>query len=178
MLPLLRRAGLSGRDFDGRQRRIPAASQAKFLEFAAEAMDNSAFGLHLAEEANPREAGVAVLCRVGCEQHRRGDGALCRYSRIANARFRAVLWLPGRVWRITRSSRISRMRGWPSRLSPKIDGQVTEERIGQALPSYSGNPSKRPPSASLSATACATPTSKSKRSRKCGSSSSNRCTIG
>ena len=43
---------------------------------------------------------------------------------------------------------------------------------------YSGNPSMRPPSARLSATACATPTSKSKRSRNPGSRSSSRRTIG
>jgi Arabinose-binding domain of AraC transcription regulator, N-term len=56
--PLLRAAGLSERDFNSRQNRISAASQGKFLKYAAEAMDDGAFGLHLAEEANPREAGL------------------------------------------------------------------------------------------------------------------------
>ena len=61
--PLLRRVGLSERDFEGRQPRISAASQAKFLEYAAEATDDSAFGLHLAAEANPREAGLLFMSR-------------------------------------------------------------------------------------------------------------------
>ena len=56
--PLLQRAGLSPHDFDGLQHRISAASQGKFLEYAAEAMDDGAFGLHLAKEANPRETGL------------------------------------------------------------------------------------------------------------------------
>jgi Arabinose-binding domain of AraC transcription regulator, N-term len=56
--PLLRRAGLSEHDFDGRQHSISAVSESKFLEYTAEATDDSAFGLHLAEEPNPRDAGL------------------------------------------------------------------------------------------------------------------------
>ena len=56
--PLLQRAGLSAHDLDVREQRISAASQGKFLEYAAEELDDSAFGLHLAKEANPREAGL------------------------------------------------------------------------------------------------------------------------
>jgi hypothetical protein len=48
--PLLRRAGISEHDLDGRQHRISAASHAKFFEFAADAVDDGAFGLHLAED--------------------------------------------------------------------------------------------------------------------------------
>ena len=56
--PLLQRAGFSAHDFDVPEQRISAASQGKFLEYAAEAMDDGAFGLHLAKEANPRETGL------------------------------------------------------------------------------------------------------------------------
>jgi hypothetical protein len=56
--PLLQRAGLSAHDFDVGQQRISAASQGKFLEYAAEALDDNAFGLHLAKRANPRETGL------------------------------------------------------------------------------------------------------------------------
>ena len=59
--PLLQRAGLSAHDFEVRQQRISAASQGKFLEYAAEALDDSAFGLHLAKQANPREAGCCIM---------------------------------------------------------------------------------------------------------------------
>ena len=56
--PLLRRVGLSERDFDNRQGRISAGAQSKLLEYAAEALNDSAFGLHLAQQTNPREAGL------------------------------------------------------------------------------------------------------------------------
>jgi hypothetical protein len=55
---LLQRASLSEHDFDNRQRRISAIAQGKLLEYAAEALDDSVLGLHLAKQANPREAGV------------------------------------------------------------------------------------------------------------------------
>ena len=56
--PLLRRAGLSDHDFakgdsSPVHRRIPAIGQARFLDYAAKALDDSAFGLHLAEQASP-----------------------------------------------------------------------------------------------------------------------------
>ena len=56
--PLLRRVGLSERDVDNRQRRISADAQVKLLERVAEALGDSAFGLHLAQRVNLREAGL------------------------------------------------------------------------------------------------------------------------
>ena len=90
--PLLRRAGLSEHDFDYRQQRISAASQGKFLEYAAEAMDDSAFGLHLAEEANPREAGLLFYVTSAANNLGEALAFFARYSRIANeaARFKPV----------------------------------------------------------------------------------------
>ncbi len=82
--PMLRHAGLSEHDFDSRQHRISAASQAKLLEYAAEAMDNSAFGLHLAEEANPREAGLLFYVTSAADNIGEALALFARYSRIAN----------------------------------------------------------------------------------------------
>jgi hypothetical protein len=82
--PLLRRAGLSEHDFEGRQQRISAASQGKFLEYAAEAMDDSAFGLHLAEEANPREAGLLFYVTSAANNLGEALALFARYSRIVN----------------------------------------------------------------------------------------------
>ena len=62
---LLRRAGLSQDDFDSRRHRISTASQFKLFEYAAEVIEDSAFGLHLAEGANPREAGVLFYVMSG-----------------------------------------------------------------------------------------------------------------
>jgi hypothetical protein len=56
--PLLQHVGLSERDLDNRQGRISANAQAKLLECAADALGDSAFGLHLAQQANLREAGL------------------------------------------------------------------------------------------------------------------------
>ena len=82
--PVLRRAGLSESDFEGRQRRISAASQGKFLEYAAEAMEDSAFGLHLAEEANPREAGLLFYVASAATDIGEALALFARYSRIVN----------------------------------------------------------------------------------------------
>ncbi len=85
LAPLLHRAGFSEHDFDGRQQqRISAASQGKFLEYAAEAMDDSAFGLHLAAEANPREAGLLFYVTSAANNLGEALALFARYSRIAN----------------------------------------------------------------------------------------------
>jgi hypothetical protein len=65
--PLLKRAGISEDDIDNRQARISALAQGKLLEYAAEALGDSEFGLHLAEEANPREAGLLFYVASAAE---------------------------------------------------------------------------------------------------------------
>jgi AraC-like DNA-binding protein len=59
-------------------------AQSKFLEFAAEATDDSAFGLHLAEEANPREAGLLFYVTSAANDVDEALALFARYSRIAN----------------------------------------------------------------------------------------------
>jgi AraC-like DNA-binding protein len=82
--PLLQRAGLSAHDFDVEEQRSSAASQGKFLEYAAEAMDDSAFGLHLAKEANPRETGLLFYVTSAATNIEEALALFARYSRIAN----------------------------------------------------------------------------------------------
>jgi hypothetical protein len=70
--PLLHRAGLLDSDFvrgdsNPVHHRVSAVGQARFLEYAAEAMDDSAFGLHLAEQADPRDAGIIFYVASGAE---------------------------------------------------------------------------------------------------------------
>ncbi len=89
--PMLRHAGLAEHDFDSRQHRISAASQAKVLEYAAEATDDSAFGLHLAEEANPREAGLLFYVASAASNIGEALALFARYSRIANEAARIKL---------------------------------------------------------------------------------------
>jgi len=83
--PLLERAGLSTHDFDDRpQRRISSAAQGRFLELAAEAMDDSLFGLHLAEETDPRDAGILFYVVSGAKNIGEALALCARYSRIVN----------------------------------------------------------------------------------------------
>ncbi len=58
--PLLARSGLSEEHSgDHARRRVPAAAQARFLEYAAEALGDSALGHHLAAAGDPRTIGLA-----------------------------------------------------------------------------------------------------------------------
>jgi AraC-like DNA-binding protein len=89
--PILGRAGVSEQDFASRQRRISAASESKCLEYAAEAMDDSAFGLHLAEEANPRDAGLPFYIASAANNLGEALELFARYSRIVNEAMRIKL---------------------------------------------------------------------------------------
>jgi AraC-like DNA-binding protein len=82
--PLLRRVGLSEQDVDSPKRRISAAAQSKFLEYAAEALGDSAFGLHLAEEANPREAGLLFYVASATDNVGEGLALYARCCRVVN----------------------------------------------------------------------------------------------
>ena len=83
MAPLLR-AGVLERDFDLPHHRISAASQSMVFEYAAEAVDDGAFGLHLAEEANPREAGLLFYVMSAADSLGEALTLFARYSRIVN----------------------------------------------------------------------------------------------
>src|SRR5271156_4462928 len=82
--PLLKRAGVSEGDFDNRQRRIAAMTQGKLLEYAAEALGDSEFGLHLAEQANPREAGLLYYVASAAEHVEDALALTARYCLISN----------------------------------------------------------------------------------------------
>jgi AraC-like DNA-binding protein len=92
--PLLQRAGLAEFDLDNRQRRIPAAAQSKFLEYAAEAVGDGAFGLHLAEQANPREAGLLFYIASAANSLGEGLALFARYSQIVNETLRVIVARP------------------------------------------------------------------------------------
>jgi AraC-like DNA-binding protein len=89
--PLLQRAGLSERNFENRQLRIPAIAQSKFLELAAETLGDRAFGLHLIEQANPREAGLAFYVASAGKNVREALALFERYCRIVNQTMRVRL---------------------------------------------------------------------------------------
>ena len=82
--PLLTRAGISEGDIDDRQGRISALAQGKLLEYAAEALGDNEFGLHLAEQANPREAGLLFYVASAAEHVGDALALTARYCRIGN----------------------------------------------------------------------------------------------
>ena len=88
--PLLLRAGLSTRDLTP-QHRIPAAAQGTLFEDAAEALNDSAFGLHLAEETSPREAGLLFYLASAAKTLGEALALFERYFRIVNEAVRLKL---------------------------------------------------------------------------------------
>jgi AraC-like DNA-binding protein len=82
--PLLTHAGISEGNVDNRQGRISALAQGKLLEYAAEALGDSEFGLHLAELANPREAGLLFYIASAAEHVGDALELAARYCRIGN----------------------------------------------------------------------------------------------
>jgi len=89
--PLLRRAGLSDYNPDNRQQRISALSQARLFEYAAEAIGDTAFGLRLAQETDPREAGLLFYAVSAGKDLREALALFARYSRIVNDSVRVAI---------------------------------------------------------------------------------------
>jgi hypothetical protein len=94
--PVLHRAGLSEHDIataggNPEDRRISAIGQARFLDHAAEAMDDSAFGLHLAEQTDPRDAGILFYVASGAKSLGEALTLFERYFRIVNEAVRLKL---------------------------------------------------------------------------------------
>ena len=83
--PLLVRAGLSEEHpCDGSLRRVPSAAQAKFLEYAAEALRDSALGLHLAAEGDLRTVGLALYLGSAAKSLGEALELMTRYVSIAD----------------------------------------------------------------------------------------------
>jgi AraC-like DNA-binding protein len=96
--PLLRRTGLSEHDLplaenDGNpaSRRISVVGQVKFLDYAAEAMNDSAFGLHVAEQIDPRNAGIYFYVAAAAKDIDEALALYARYFRIVNEAVRLKL---------------------------------------------------------------------------------------
>ena len=84
--PVLRAAGISERDLaesDPLHHRISAAGQGKLLDCAAEAINDTAFGLRLAEQADPRNAGIFFYVASAAENLGESLTLMARYCRIA-----------------------------------------------------------------------------------------------
>jgi AraC-like DNA-binding protein len=94
--PLLHQAGLSERDLTTTgasplHDRVSAVGQARFLDYAAEALDDSAFGLHLAAKTDPRDAGILFFVASGAKNFGEALALFERYLRIVNEAVRLKL---------------------------------------------------------------------------------------
>jgi AraC-like DNA-binding protein len=89
--PLLRGAGLSNRNFDDPHTRVSVAALSEFLECAAEGTSDTAFGLHLAERADPRGAGMIYYLTSSARNLAEAWLLLVRYSRIVDESVRLKL---------------------------------------------------------------------------------------
>jgi hypothetical protein len=96
--PLLRRAGLSEHDLalaenDGNpaSHRVAAVAQVKFLGYAAEAIGDSAFGLHLAGQIDPRDVGIFFYVGSAARDVGEALALYSRYCRVVNEAIRQKL---------------------------------------------------------------------------------------
>ena len=92
--PVLRKAGVSERALAASgplNHRISAVEQSRLLDCAAEAIEDTAFGLHLAEQADPRNAGIFFYVASAAENLDEALALLARYSQIANEAVRVKL---------------------------------------------------------------------------------------
>jgi AraC-like DNA-binding protein len=89
--PLLRQAGLTEGDLNEPRRRLSATAQADFLEYAALALNDPLFGLRLAQQSNPREAGLLFYAASAAEDIAEALSLLTHYCRIVNESVRLKL---------------------------------------------------------------------------------------
>jgi AraC-like DNA-binding protein len=88
---LLNRTGVLESDIDDPQRRIGAMAQGKLLEYAAETLKDSEFGLHLAQKANPREVGLLFYVASAADDIGDALALAASYCRIVNEAVRPKL---------------------------------------------------------------------------------------
>jgi AraC-like DNA-binding protein len=89
--PLLSRASLTKADFDDPSSRVSAAGLSEFLECAAQATSDTAFGLHLAERADPRDAGLIFYFAFAARNLAEAWRLLMGYSPIVDESIRLKL---------------------------------------------------------------------------------------
>jgi AraC-like DNA-binding protein len=86
--PLLAKAGISPLKLGEEPKRVAAESQIRFLEIAAEALDDSALGLHLAQHFDLRECGMLYYVLAASPNIGEAIRNLARYLAVANESIR------------------------------------------------------------------------------------------
>ena len=106
--PLLAKAGISLLTLGEEPKRVNAESQIRFLEIAAEALDDTALGLHLAQHFDLREGGM--LYYVSAASRDLGDAIrnLARYLAVSNESLRVGISERAKTTVLTVNYRIPR----------------------------------------------------------------------
>ena len=86
--PLLAKAGISLLKFGEEPKRVGAESQIRFLEIAAEALGDSALGLHLAQHFDLRECGMLYYVLATSPDIGEAIRNLTRYLAVSNESIR------------------------------------------------------------------------------------------
>jgi len=86
--PLLARAGISLLKLGEEPKRVAAQSQIRFLEIAAEALNDSALGLHLAQDFDLRECGMLYYVLAASQNLGEAIHNLARYLAVSNESLR------------------------------------------------------------------------------------------
>jgi AraC-like DNA-binding protein len=92
--PLLKRAGLSDHDLNDPQVRFPVSNQGRFLQYAADALQDPALGLHLAEASNPRESGLLYYVSSAAKDLWETLSLFLTYSSLVNESLRLSVSRP------------------------------------------------------------------------------------
>ena len=86
--PLLAQAGISLLKLGEEPKRVGAESQVRFLEIAAEALGDSALGLHLAQHFDLRECGILYYVLAASPTLGEAISNLVRYLAVSNESIR------------------------------------------------------------------------------------------
>jgi Arabinose-binding domain of AraC transcription regulator, N-term len=86
--PLLAKAGISLLKLGEEPKRVNAESQIRFLEIAAEALGDTALGLHLAQHFDLREGGMLYYVLAASQNLGEAIRNLARYLAVANESLR------------------------------------------------------------------------------------------
>jgi AraC-like DNA-binding protein len=82
--PYLRKAGLTVQQIKNRSARLDAQAQIRFVELAAQALDDDFLGFHLARKVDLREIGFLYYIMASAETLGDALPRIARYSGIAN----------------------------------------------------------------------------------------------
>jgi AraC-like DNA-binding protein len=82
--PLLRQAGLSASELDDPKAWISVAAQIKFLEAAAQVLDDPLLGFHLARDFEPRQVGLVYFVMASSATLADALARADRYGKVVN----------------------------------------------------------------------------------------------